>query len=68
MYLVNAKWRYPFELQLIQGTVVVLEKEKKVRPKAKPKPKVKHLHAEISGKNVLRRSRRARTQTKFYGR
>ncbi len=67
-YFVNKKWRYPFELQLITGTPVILQKAKKVRPKQKPKPRVRDAHAEIDQGNVLRRSTRLRVKPKYYGR
>ena len=67
VYEVNGKWYYPWEIQIISGKVISLEapKQKKKTPKKVPKKKVKR--AEISATN-LRRGRRVRKQTVFFGR
>ena len=67
VYEVNGKWYYPWEIQPISGKVISLEapKQKKKTPKKVPKKKVKI--AEISVSN-LRRGKRVRKQTQFFGR
>jgi len=67
VYEINNSWYYPWEIQIVTGKVISLEapKPKKKTPKKVPKKKVKR--AEISVTN-LRRGRRVRKQTQFYGR
>ena len=68
VYEVNGKWYYPWEIQIVVGKLITLEappKPKKKTPKKVPKKKVKR--AEISVSN-LRRGRRVRKQTVFFGR
>jgi len=68
-YLVNGKWYWSYQLQLVTGEVIFLEAPKKPKPKprAKPAPRKKVPQAEINPENV-RRGRRVRKQTVFYGR
>mgnify|MGYP000041175852 FL=1 len=67
VYEVSGKWYYPWEIQIVTGKLITLEapKPKKKTPKKVPKIKVKS--AEISVSN-LRRGRRVRKQTQFFGR
>ena len=64
-YLVNGKWFYPWQLQLVKGPVFQLRAPKPVRKKVTPKPKKKVPRAEISTAN-LRRGTRVRQKTQFY--
>ena len=66
-YLVNDKWFFPWQLQLVIGEVVVLKAPKPIRKQAPMKPKKKVAQAEISSAN-LRRGTRVRKKTVFYGR
>ena len=64
-YLVNGKWFYPWQLQLVKGLVIQLQAPKPEKKKVAPKPKKKVPRAEISTAN-LRRGTRVRRKTVFY--
>ena len=67
-YLVNGKWFWPYQLQLVPGAVIALKADKLksvVKTRAPKKPR--DPRGELSQENV-RRGARARKRTQFYGR
>ena len=64
-YFVNERWFFPYQLQLIKGSVIQIQAEK---PVAKPKPQKKVAKKKKVAQVELRRGTRVRKKTTFYGR
>jgi hypothetical protein len=68
VYEINNSWYYPWEIQIVVGKPMILEAPRpKKKPPIKKVPKKKIKRTEISVSNV-RRGRRVRNRTQFFGR